>query len=113
MEAARAGDQGRGFAVVAGEVRALAQRSAQAAKEISALINESVAKVAHGSEQVHAAGGTIEGIMASAREVAAIVADPKFRGGDYYDAAPGDGPHVGLGIARMIAQLLHRPLACL
>jgi methyl-accepting chemotaxis protein len=75
VEAARAGDQGRGFAVVAGEVRALAQRSAQAAKEISALIGESVAQVAHGSEQVHAAGGTIEGIIASAREVAAIVAD--------------------------------------
>jgi methyl-accepting chemotaxis protein len=75
VEAARAGDQGRGFAVVAGEVRALAQRSAQAAKEISALIKESVTKVAHGSEQVHAAVGTIEDIVASSREVAAIVAD--------------------------------------
>ncbi len=75
VEAARAGDQGRGFAVVAGEVRALAQRSAQAAKEISALIAESVEQVTHGSRQVHAAGDTIDGIMASAREVAAIVAD--------------------------------------
>ena len=75
VEAARAGDQGRGFAVVAGEVRALAQRSAQAAKEISQLIHESVEKVNHGSRQVSHVGAAIESIVQSAEQVASIVSE--------------------------------------
>jgi len=64
VEAARAGDQGRGFAVVASEVRALAQRSAGAAKEIKALIEESVAQVSEGGRQAAAAGKVIDEIVA-------------------------------------------------
>ncbi len=51
---------------------------------------------------------TADQIAWSSTQLAAIKADPKFRGGDYYDAAPGDGPHVGLGIARMIAHTTYR-----
>jgi methyl-accepting chemotaxis protein len=69
VEAARAGEQGRGFAVVAGEVRSLAQRSAQAAKEIKDLIDASVRDVAGGSAQVHAAGSTMDDIVTSVRKV--------------------------------------------
>lgn len=55
-----------------------------------------------------AAATTADQLAWSTTQIAAITADPKFRGGDYYDAAPGDGPHVGLGIARMIAHTTYR-----
>ncbi len=75
VEAARAGEQGRGFAVVAAEVRALAQRSAAAAKEIKGLINDSVEKVATGSELVNQAGATMEEIVSSVRRVTDIMSE--------------------------------------
>jgi len=75
VEAARAGEQGRGFAVVAGEVRALAQRSASAAREIKALIGASVEKVESGARQVGEAGQTMERIVESVQRVTAIVGE--------------------------------------
>ncbi|MDP3521168.1 MAG: methyl-accepting chemotaxis protein [Hydrogenophaga sp.] len=75
VEAARAGEQGRGFAVVAGEVRNLAQRSAQAAKEIKALISTSVDKVQGGSELVRQAGATMEDIVQSVQRVSDIIGE--------------------------------------
>ncbi|QCP53962.1 methyl-accepting chemotaxis protein [Trinickia violacea] len=75
VEAARAGEQGRGFAVVAGEVRALAQRSASAAKEIKDLIANSVNWVEAGSTLVEQAGGTIHEIVASVKRVTDIVGE--------------------------------------
>jgi len=73
VEAARAGEQGRGFAVVASEVRNLAQRSANAAKEIKALIIDSVEKVDMGSVLVDRAGKTMEDMLTSVRQVADIM----------------------------------------
>ena len=75
VEAARAGEQGRGFAVVASEVRSLAQRSADAAKEIKALIGDSVEKVETGSLQVAEAGKTMEEIVARVKRVTAIMGE--------------------------------------
>jgi len=73
VEAARAGEQGRGFAVVASEVRSLAQRSAQAAKEIKALIDDSVANVSEGGKLVGEAGGIINEIVLSVRQVSELI----------------------------------------
>ena len=75
VEAARAGDQGRGFAVVASEVRSLAQRSAEAAKEIKALIEQSVSGVGEGARHVNEAAETIDRAMAGVGEVAKVIED--------------------------------------
>jgi methyl-accepting chemotaxis protein len=75
VEAARAGEQGRGFAVVAGEVRSLAGRSAEAAKEIKALINTSVLKIDSGAQLVHQAGDTMNEIVLSVRRVADVIGE--------------------------------------
>ena len=75
VEAARAGEQGRGFAVVASEVRSLAQRSAEAAREIKTLIGTSVAKVATGARLVQDAGSTMGEIVASVQRVTDVIGE--------------------------------------
>ncbi len=75
VEAARAGEQGRGFAVVAGEVRKLAQRSAESAKEIKTLIQDSVAKVDEGSRLVDESGKALEDIVIGVKKVSDLVAE--------------------------------------
>ena len=75
VEAARAGEQGRGFAVVAGEVRALAGRSAEAAKEIKQLIGESVARVEQGGQLVAQAGSTMDEVVTAIRHVSDLVGE--------------------------------------
>lgn len=75
VEAARAGDEGRGFSVVAAEVRTLAQRSATAAKDIKALIDDSSARIEAGASQVERAGATMQEIISTTRNVAAIMGE--------------------------------------
>jgi len=75
VEAARAGEQGRGFAVVAGEVRSLAQRSAEAAREIKALIGASVERVEAGTSLVNDAGTTMTDIVGSVQRVTDIIGE--------------------------------------
>jgi methyl-accepting chemotaxis protein len=75
VEAARAGEQGRGFAVVAGEVRSLAQRSAEAAREIKTLIGASVERVETGSRLVQDAGATMGEIVSSVQRVSDIISE--------------------------------------
>ncbi|MGC4061496.1 MAG: methyl-accepting chemotaxis protein [Aquabacterium sp.] len=85
VEAARAGEQGRGFAVVAGEVRALAQRAANAAKEIKTLINASSEKVNVGASLVHGAGESMSEIVASVQRVADIIGEISTASGEQAD----------------------------
>lgn len=73
VEAARAGEQGRGFAVVASEVRALAQRSSGAAKEIRELISTSVSQIASGAQQVEGAGATMHQVVEAVGMVGALI----------------------------------------
>ena len=75
VEAARAGEQGRGFAVVASEVRSLAQRSAEAAKEIKTLISDSVERVEQGTSLVDQAGATMQAVVTSIRRVTDIMGE--------------------------------------
>ena len=82
VEAARAGEQGRGFAVVASEVRSLAQRSAEAAKEIKSLIGASVDRVESGSRLVRDAGETMTEIVASVQRVSDIIGEVTAASGE-------------------------------
>jgi methyl-accepting chemotaxis protein len=82
VEAARAGEQGRGFSVVAGEVRVLAQRSAEAASQIKALITRSVTEVESGSRLVEQAGATMQEIVISVRRVTDIIGEMSAASGE-------------------------------
>ena len=82
VEAARAGEQGRGFAVVAGEVRALAQRSAAAAREIKALINTSVERVEAGNTLVGEAGHTMGEVVGQVQRVADLISEISAASGE-------------------------------
>jgi methyl-accepting chemotaxis protein len=85
VEAARAGEQGRGFAVVAGEVRSLAQRSAEAAKEIKGLIGSSVDQVEAGSQLVAEAGKTMSEIVGSVQRLSDIIGEITAAAGEQSD----------------------------
>ncbi|MBS0509259.1 MAG: chemotaxis protein [Proteobacteria bacterium] len=82
VEAARAGEQGRGFAVVAGEVRSLAQRSAEAAKQIKELITASVERVRQGTGQVDQAGATMSEVVTAIRRVTDIMGEISAASGE-------------------------------
>ncbi|CCJ81094.1 Methyl-accepting chemotaxis protein I (serine chemoreceptor protein) [Cronobacter dublinensis 1210] len=99
MEAARAGEQGRGFAVVAGEVRNLASRSAQAAKEIETLLNESVANIQTGSGQVKKAGEAMDQILVAVRQVNDIMGEIASASGEQSDGIS----QVGVAVKEMDA----------
>ena len=93
VEAARAGDQGRGFAVVAGEVRKLAQRSSEAAKEIGVLIKDSVEKIGNGTELVNRSGEALREIIQAVKQVnnlmleMAAASDEQMRGVEQINSA--------------------------
>jgi len=95
VEAARAGEQGRGFAVVASEVRSLAQRSAEAAKEIKLLINTSVDKVASGTQLVSDAGVTMTDIVQSVRKVADVISEITAASGEQNSEISGINQAIG------------------
>ncbi|MGF6852748.1 methyl-accepting chemotaxis protein [Paraburkholderia sp. CI3] len=99
VEAARAGSQGRGFAVVAGEVRVLAQRSAEAAKEVRQLIVASDARVKDGATQVDDAGSTITAVVGSSARVTGIMSE-------IHDACQQQTLQIG-EVREMIASLEH------
>ena len=97
VEAARAGEQGRGFAVVATEVRSLAGRSAEAAKEIKSLINASVERVEQGTLLVDTAGATMSEIVQSIERVTSIMAEISQASADQAEGVE----QVGLAVAQM------------
>ncbi len=97
VEAARAGEQGRGFAVVAAEVRSLAQRSAQAAKEIKGLIGASVERVEAGSRLVADAGLTMDEIVGSVQRVSNIIAEITAASSEQSDGIS----HVNTAVAQL------------
>ncbi|KDC32420.1 methyl-accepting chemotaxis protein signaling domain protein, partial [Bordetella bronchiseptica F4563] len=82
VEAARAGEQGKGFAVVAAEVRSLAQRTAQAAKEVKVLIDDSVGRMSTGSAQAGRAGETMRELVQSVERVTALMAEISTASGE-------------------------------